>query len=65
MKKMVKELRTEQRLSQKELSKKADIPYQTLVAYDNMYRVPPVDKGIKIAKALKTTAENIIWTKED
>lgn len=65
MKKTVKELRKELRITQKELSEKADIPYQTLVAYDNMLREPPVTKGIKIAKALKTTAENIIWIKED
>ena len=65
MKKTMKEWRSERKMTQKDLSEKTGISYDSIVSYDNMYRVPPVDRGLKIAAALNVHPKDIKWKEEE
>lgn len=60
-----KELRNNQKMTQEEVASKSGVPYAAYVAYENLYREPPVTRAIKIAKALGTTVEKIKWRDDD
>ena len=61
----LKEIRTRLRMTQQEVSEKSTVPYAAYVAYENMYREPPVGRAIKIAKVFGVPVEEIIWRDDD
>lgn len=59
--KKIKKLRTGLGLSQDELARKADVPYTTLTKIERgVIKNPSVYVVAKIAKALKTSLDNLI-----
>ncbi|MCD6231989.1 helix-turn-helix transcriptional regulator [Candidatus Aerophobetes bacterium] len=59
--KKIKKLRTGLGLSQDELARKADVPYTTLTKIETgVIKKPSVYVVAKIAKALKTSLDNLI-----
>ena len=57
----IKKLRTDLGLSQDELARKADVPYTTLTKIETgVIKKPSVYVVAKIAKALKTSLDNLI-----
>ncbi len=59
--KKIKNLRTGLGLSQDELARKADVPYTTLTKIETgVIKKPSVYVVAKIAKALKTSLDNLI-----
>lgn len=61
----LKAIRTRLRMTQQEVSEKSKVPYAAYVAYENMYREPPVGRAIKIAKTLGVPVEEIMWRDDD
>ena len=57
----MKEARLAKGITQEQLVLETGICYSSIVAYDNQYRMPMVDKAIKIAQALGVAAEDINW----
>ena len=59
--KKIKKIRTGLGLSQDELARKADVPYTTLTKIETgVIKKPSVYVVAKIAKALKTSLDNLI-----
>jgi putative transcriptional regulator len=57
----IKELRAKLGLTQFQLAVKSGVNLSTVVNAENGKRIPDVDNAIKIARALDTTVENIVW----
>lgn len=62
-KRTIKELRQELRMSQFELAVRSGVSLSAVVNAENGLRMPRVDNAIKIAAALHTTVDEIIWGK--
>ena len=60
-KKTMKEWRNARGVTQETLAHETNICYSSILAYDNGYRIPPVDKAIKIAEVLKVAVEDVKW----
>lgn len=65
MRKTIRQLREEQKLTQFQLAVLAQVGLSTVVDTERFRRVPRVDIAEKLAKALGVTTADIIWKKED
>lgn len=61
MEKTMKEWRLKRGMTQEDVSRLSGVKYSSLLAYENGYRMPPVDKAIKIAGVLGVIVEEIDW----
>lgn len=61
----VKEYREYHGLSQRELARRCGTGHATISEIEAGERLPNVVLGIRIAKALHTTAEELFWDKEE
>lgn len=57
----MKEWRNQKNITQEELARETGISYSSILAYDNGYRMPPVDKAIKIAQYIGVPVEKVDW----
>lgn len=60
----LKKRRNELKLTQRQVAEKIGIVYQLYQKYENGLILPNVKIGIKIAKVLKTTVEELYFDKE-
>ena len=65
MQKTMKEWRKERKLTQRELSEKTGINFDSIVRYDNQTRIPPVTRGLTIAAVLEVDPYDIKWEKAE
>lgn len=56
---LIKEKRVEKGLSQKELSDLSGVPQQSISAYESGTRMPAADVLYDLARALKTTMDDL------
>lgn len=56
----VKQLREQKALTQKELSEKINVSQPTIAQYETGEKVPTIFNGVKLAKILGTTCEELV-----